>query len=71
MNLVKLVRLNLVKYLSRYKFLKFSAYLKRKTEIVLKEKGFALGSLAKVSKFITDRSSGYYSHEFMSTQKTP
>jgi hypothetical protein len=33
--------------------------------------GFALGSLAKVSKFITDRSSGYHSHESMTTQKPP
>jgi hypothetical protein len=27
--------------------------------------------VAKGSKFITDRSSGYYSHESLTTQKTP
>jgi hypothetical protein len=41
----------LVKHFSRYEFLKFSAYLKRININGLKEKGFASGSLAKVSKF--------------------
>jgi hypothetical protein len=37
----------------------------------LKKKSFALGSLAKDLKGITDRSSGYYSSESTALQKTP
>jgi hypothetical protein len=37
----------------------------------LKKSSFALGSLAKVLKGITDRSSGHYSFESMALQKTP
>jgi hypothetical protein len=61
----------LVKHFSRYEFPKFSTYLKLINRNGLKEKGFASRSVAKGSKFITDRSSGYYSHESLTTQKTP
>jgi hypothetical protein len=36
-----------------------------------RKKGFALGSLAKGFKCITDRSSVHYSSESMTLQKTP
>jgi hypothetical protein len=37
----------------------------------LKKNSFALGSLAKVLKRITDRSPGHYSFESTALQKTP
>jgi hypothetical protein len=61
----------LVEHFSRDKFPKLSAYFKRINMNGLKEKGFASGSLAKGSKFITDRSSWYYLHESMTMQITP
>jgi hypothetical protein len=71
LNPVKLVWLDLVEYFLRYKFPKFSAEIKKNKQKWIKKNGFALGSLAKVSKCITDRSSVHYSSESMTLQKTP
>jgi hypothetical protein len=72
LNPPKLVRLDLVEYFSRHKFPKFSAEFKKNKQKMDKgKKGFALGSLAKGFKCITDRSSVHYSSEYMTPQKTP
>jgi hypothetical protein len=61
----------LVEYNSRYKFSKFSAEFKKVKKKWMKENGFALGSLAKDLKWITDRSPVHYSHESTALQKIP
>jgi hypothetical protein len=67
----KLVWLILVEYYSGYKFPKFYAEFKKNKQKWIKEKGFALGSLAKGFKCIIDRSPVHYSSESMTLQKTP